>query len=74
MEIKCQQSEEHTSCQEICGIEAPEDLESVDEDEEYSPSGAPISDIRLEAIVVRVFRQIETLRDHSTTWHGNLKL
>jgi len=55
------------SCQEICGVEAPEDFKSIDEDEEYSPSGTPICNIRLEAIVVRVFRQIETLRDHSTT-------
>lgn len=41
-----------TVCEEVADIEMPEDLESVDEDEEEGPSSTPVSNVRLESVVV----------------------
>jgi hypothetical protein len=57
-----------TACEEIRNIEMKEDGVAVDQDEEKCPKNAPVSNIRLETIVIGILRQIEPLCYQSSSY------
>lgn len=54
-----------TSCEEPRSIEAEEDLETIDQDEEHSPTSTPDWYVWLESIVIGILRHVVSLCDHS---------
>ena len=54
--------------QEISDTPLEEDFESIDEDEQDIPESTPISDIRLEAIIIHIFLEVKSLGKHSPSW------
>ena len=58
----------HTCCEKIGSIETPEDGVAVDQNEEKCPKNAPVSNIRLETVVIDILCQIVTLGNHSSSY------
>ena len=58
----------HTGCEKIGSIETPEDGVAVDQDEEKCPKNAPVSNIRLETVVIDILCQIVPLGNHSSSY------
>lgn len=56
--------EGHTGCQEVRGVERPEDRKSVDQDKQRCPENSPVGQVRLEIAVVNQLFAVKALSLH----------